>query len=290
VSIWFSISANHIDNLYAEKLKRGRLDGKGGLAPKSVMYIHRILHEALEHAVKKQLISSNPAKRITNAPKVRKYKGQIYTPEEIRSLLKIIKDTDWEVPISLAAICGMRRGEILGLKIKEIDLNTGTINISQQLIATNSGPIFESPKSEDSIRVINVPTEVLNMINRHIIRQEQTKLLLGTEYTDNGLLICKADGKLIDPRQFSKVFAKFLSTNGFKHIRFHDLRHSCATLMLNSGVPLKVASQILGHSTIGITADLYTHVIDDMKKDAATKVGSEIFRNVTTTDADSSPK
>ncbi|SEO97339.1 site-specific integrase [Propionispora vibrioides] len=284
------LNASHIDNLYALKLTSGRLDGKGGLAPKSVMYIHRVLHEALEHAAKKQIIFNNPVKRVTNTPKLRKYKGEIYSPEEIRSLLKAAKDTDWEVPISLAAICGMRRGEILGLRKTEINLDTGTIKISKQLIATNNGPMFESPKSEDSNRIINAPIEVLDMINLHITKQEKKMALLDTEYKNYSLLVCKADGNPIDPRIFSKNFSKFLSSNQFKHIRFHDLRHSCATLMLNSGVPLKVASQILGHSTIGITADLYTHVIDNMKKDAAIKVGSEIFGNNTTNSDNSTPK
>lgn len=272
-----NLTALHVENFYAQKQINGRLDGKGGLSPKSILYIHRCLHEALEHAVRKKLITRNVTKDITNLPKVKKYKNDIYNSREIKELLVAVKDTDMELPIALAALVGLRRGEILGLKEFDILFESQTIRICRQLIHTKDGLVLEEPKSEDSNRIINPPIEVMEIIKRHLERQLENKRLLGREYYDEGFVNCYPDGRPIDPRNFSKAFAYLLKKKGFKHIRFHDLRHSCATHMLNAGVPLKVASQILGHSTIGITADLYTHVITDMKKEAANKISNEIF-------------
>ena len=270
------LSVSHIDDFYAQIQKNGRVDGKGGLSAKSIIYIHRVLNEALEHAVKKHIIPYNVAKDAVK-PKLKKYKGQVYNEEEIKELLFVAKDTSMEVPIALAALCGLRRGEVLGLMYSEISFENDTIRICRQLIPTKNGPQFEEPKSEDSNRIINAPHEVIKIIKKHQEFQEENKKLLGAEYKDNDLVNCNEDGSMIDPRVLSKRFSEFLKKNHLKHIRFHDLRHSCATLMLNSGVQMKVASQILGHSSIGITADLYTHVITDMKKDAADKISKEIF-------------
>lgn len=115
------------------------------------------------------------------------------------------------------------------------------------------------------------------MIKQQISRIEQNKIFFGNGYQENVMLNTYPDGRKIDPRNFSKMFAKTLKDAGFKHIRFHDLRHSAASLYLLAGVPLKVTSQILGHSNIGITGDLYQHVVIDMKKDAADKVGNILY-------------
>lgn len=267
-----------IDELYKKLLKNGRSGGKEGLSPKSVLYVHRVLTKALGMAEKQSIVQRNTAS-FASPPKVRKPKCDIYEKDEIKALLDYLKNTDMEVPIALAAICGMRRGEVLGLMHGDICFNNNTIQIQRQLIPTKEGPIFEQPKSEDSNRIINAPQEVMAMIKQHLDRQEGYKKMLGEEYQDNGLINCYPDGRMIDPRNFSKMFAKILKDAGLKHIKFHALRHSAATLMLSAGVPMKVASQILGHSTIGITADLYQHVVTDMKKEAAEKVRNILFSN-----------
>jgi len=148
-------------------------------------------------------------------------------------------------------------------------------------VSTKAGLIFQEPKSEDSNRIIHPPAEVMGILEKHLNIQEERKRLLGDDYKDTDLINCYPDGRPIDPRYFSHKFSDVLKNHGLKHIRFHDLRHSCATLMLTSGVEMKVASQILGHSSIGITADLYTHVLAETKKDAAIKIGNEIFGNNT---------
>ena len=266
-----NLTASHIENFYAQKLKNGRLDGKGGLSAKSIKYIHRVLSKALDHALKKRLTTRNVAKEVSIIPKVKKYHAEIYNKQEIRLLLGYVKDTDMEVPIALAAICGLRRGEVLGLKWCDINFENCIVKICRQLIPTKDGFQFEAPKSETSNRVCSVPEEIINILARHRKNQDYYRELLGIDYNDNDLINCNPDGSLISPSYFSKRFSTVIKNAGLKHIRFHDLRHSCASLMLLAGVQMKVASDILGHSSIGITADLYTHVITDLKKEAALK-------------------
>lgn len=266
-----SLSTYHIDDLYKKLYKAGN-----GLSAKSILYVHRVLSKALNLAVKQSLLSKNPA-TLATLPRVKKPKTNILEKDEILKLLNHIKGTDMEVPIALAALCGLRRGEVLGLAISDVDLDQMTIRIHRQLIPTKDGLVFESPKSEDSTRVVCAPREVIDMIQSRINCIEEYKKIFGDEWQENGLLNTYPDGRMIDPRNFSKMFAKTLKTAGIKHVRFHDLRHSAASLMLAANVPMKVASQILGHSSISITADLYQHVISDLKKDAADKIGSMLY-------------
>lgn len=272
------LSSLDIDRLYAFLLKEGRMDGKGGLSPKTVQYTHRVLNEALSYAVKKKLIYVSPMTSISNTPKPKKYRGNIYTANEILQLLEITKDTIYEVPIALASICGLREGECLALQENDIDFNNMTIKITKQLTRVNNIVKVTPPKSEESNRIINAPKEVFDIIQRRIEKNHLNKQLLENEYHDEGWIICYDNGKCINPQYFSKNFANMIARKKLKKIRFHDLRHSCASLMLTSGVAIKTASQILGHSSISITADLYTHVTTDNKRIAAEQVGNTLFK------------
>lgn len=267
-----NLTAMQIDNLYAQLLQNGRSDGKGGLSQKSVQYTHRVLNEALEHAVKKQLIYFNPMKGITNTPKPKKFHPTIYTAKELLLLLNVAKDTPYELPIALASICGLRRGECLGLKFSDIDFSTKTIKISRQLILLHKQIVESEPKSTDSNRIIAFPDMVMEIIKKQIQLNNHYKQLLQNEYFDEGYLICHNNGTPIRPDYLTKNFANFIQSKGLKKIRFHDLRHTCASLMLKSGVAMKTASEILGHSSISITADLYTHVLQDTKQVAANQI------------------
>lgn len=273
------LSSIDIDRLYAYLLKEGRTDGKGGLSQKTLQYIHRVLNEALSYAVKKKIIFINPMTSISNVPKPKKYRGNIYSAEEILHLLQITKNTIYELPIALAAICGLRRGECLAIKEDDIDFENKTILINKQLIDLDDKVVLTPPKSEESTRLISAPNEVFEIIYRHIQKNHKNKELLENEYDDQKWIICHNNGRIIKPKYFSKNFTNMIKSKNLKPIRFHDLRHSCASLMLTSGVAMKTASQILGHSSISITADLYTHVTQDNKRIAAIKIGNKLFGN-----------
>ena len=271
------LSSLDIDRLYAYLLKDGRADGKGGLSQTVERCVHRVFNEALSYAVKKKLIYVNPMTSISNVPKPKKYRGNIYTAEEILHLLEIVKDTVYEVPVALASICGLREGECLAIKEDDVDFDHMTININKQLTLLAKEVVVTPPKSEESNRLISAPKEVFDIIRCRIEKNHQHKKLLEDEYDDQGWIVCQDNGKLINPQYFSKNFANMIARKKLKKIRFHDLRHSCASLMLTSGVAMKTASQILGHSSISITADLYTHVTQDNKRIAAKQVANTLF-------------
>ncbi|KAF0194377.1 MAG: prophage LambdaCh01 site-specific recombinase phage integrase [Bacillota bacterium] len=273
------LSPLHLQRFYSEKLKNGRVDGKGGLGAKSVIYIHRNIREALDHALRMQLIPRNVADLVT-LPKAKPFKSAVYDEDQIKALVQVAQGTDMELPVTLAAALGLRRGELLGLKWENIDLEKRTINVCNNLVPTSNGNITKAPKSENSRRTLDFPEGLVMILKKHRRMQAEKKLMLGPGYCGEGYVCCQDDGQHWAPSYFSRKFAYFLKRHKLPHIRLHDLRHSNATLMLKYGVPAKVASQRLGHSNIGITLDLYSHVMSDMQKDAADKIDVGLFQQV----------
>jgi integrase len=268
----------HIQGFYKEKIENGRLDGKGGLSAKTVMYIHRVLREALSHAVKQQIIPRNVADFV-EVPKLKKYRATVLNEDGVQLLLEAFKDTNYYIAVLLGVGVGLRRGEALGLQWKDIDFENKTIQINRSLLPTENGLIFHDPKTEGSNRIIVVSNTIINMLLVAKEQQEKSKKLLGEAYNDIDLVTCWDDGSPINPTTFSQSFGRTLKRNKLPHIRFHDLRHTNATMMLKQKVSAKVASERLGHSTIGITLDLYSHVLKEMQEEAAEKLESVIFKS-----------
>jgi len=266
-----------VQKFYNEKLKNGRLDGKGGLSAKSVIYIHRNLREALSYAVKQQLIMRNVADMV-ELPKQKKFQATFLDEVEAQELLETFKGTYCYIPVLLGVGLGLRRGEALGLQWKDIDFDNRTIHINRSLIPTKEGLLFHDPKTEGSKRIIVAPETILNELKEVKELQEKNQALLEEAYNELGLVTCYDDGSPINPAAFSHSFARHLERKGLQHIRFHDLRHTNATLMLKQNVPAKVASERLGHSTIGITLDLYSHVLKEMQEEAAKKIEELVFK------------
>lgn len=269
------LTAMDIENFYALKRAEGSMaDGKKGrLSERSLLYIHRVLSKALKSAVTKNLISRNVANDVEDKPKIPRYNAKIYGLEEIMMLLECVANTDMEVPIALAAIMGLRRGEILGLKWQDVDFDKGTITINKQLVYTKNGVLEKIPKTDNSQRTIVLPNSILELLQRHKQRQEENKQFFGQEYNKLNLVNCTIDGNYFNPAYFSKKFASILKKHGLPHIRFHDLRHSAATnMILTNDIPAKVVSSILGHSDIRTTLQLYCGVLDNSKAEAARKI------------------
>lgn len=268
----------NIQQFYNEKLKNGRVDGKGGLSPKSILYIHRVLRKALQQAVKLQLINKNPADFV-EVPKQKGYKASFLDEEQVQKYLKAFSETNLYIPVLLGIGLGLRRGEALGVQWKDINFNSKTVTISRSLLPSGKGLIFHEPKTESSTRTISIPDFVLEELQRHKEQQEDFKRLLGAAYKENDLICCYADGTAINPASFSHMFERAQDKHGLLNIRFHDLRHTNATLMLKSKVPPKVAAERLGHSSIGITMDLYSHVMKEMQEEAANKISNILNQN-----------
>jgi integrase len=171
------------------------------------------------------LIPRNVAVEVSNLPKLTKYKSEVFDTDQIKELLSVVKNTEMHVPVTLAALCGLRRGEVLGLEWSNINFKNKTLNVCRQLIPTDDGLEFQDPKSEDSNRVINLSDNIIDILKEHKEKQDGYKRILGEAYKDIDLVNCCNDGSMIDPRNFSKQFAKVLEKNKLTHIRFHDLRH-----------------------------------------------------------------
>ncbi|SDC69277.1 Site-specific recombinase XerD [Candidatus Frackibacter sp. WG11] len=271
----------HIQSYQSKKLTTGRQDGKpGGLSKTTVEKHNRILSQALKYAVKLQIIKSNPADPI-KAPSPEEPEIKYLNKEQVNKVLKETKDKWIYNFIYISVNTGMRRGEMLGLRWKDIDLNKKTIQVRQisQRIR-NEGIIFKKPKTKSSERLISISNNVVKAIKKIKREQSENKLLLGPNYyTKQNLVFCNEDGSPANPQGVTRRFKRVAKRAGFKDIRLHDLRHTHATLLLQEGVHPKVVQERLGHSSITQTLDTYSHVIPSLQQEAADKLEGLIEEN-----------
>lgn len=244
-----------IQNFYTVKLEEG-------LSERTIISFHKIIHRALEQALKWQLVPNNVSNGVEK-PKAKKKKIEFLNEKEINTLLKISKETRLYIPILLGVYTGMRRGEILGLTWDNIDLKNNSIKIEKTLSSTKKGLVFTDTKTETSKRTIAIPKELSQILKKKQVEQLKNKIRLGNLYKDNNLVCCKDSGDFINPKNFSRDFHNLLKTNNLKMIRFHDLRHSHASLLVKLGIHPKEISTRLGHSDIGITMNLYSHIYEE---------------------------
>lgn len=270
-----------IQKYYNIELEGGRKDNKKtvgrSLSSTTVLYHHRVLHRALETAVKWGLINRNPADMV-EPPRKAKKEMKILNEEQIAKLLDAIKDEYLYIPVFLAVMTGMRRGEILGLRWQDVDLQNGIIYVKQALYQRKAGePAFTEPKTPQSKRAIQISNAVIKALEKHKTEQEKAKLFFGDEYASYDLVCCMQDGKPINPESLSSYFADITKRLGFP-VRFHDLRHTHASLLLKAGINPKIVAERLGHNSIEITLNTYSHVMPGLQKEAADKF-EEILKN-----------
>lgn len=261
----------HIQEFYTDRLTF--------LSATTVLHHHRLLRKALNDAKGWQIIKINPADHV-ETPKPKKYRAKVLNVDEIKPLLKALNNDPLEVPVLLTLFLGMRRGELLALKWSDVDYKNKTITIQENLVRggeTGNELFLKEPKSEDGTRTIPISDNILALLKKHKIRQNENKLKFGKYYQKSDYMFTRETGDLINPAVFSREFKEFLEKNNLKRIRLHDLRHTSATLMLQSKVPAKTASERLGHSNIHITLDLYSHVLKDMKKEVSDVLDDIIF-------------
>jgi integrase len=265
------LKPSHIQNFYMQKIEEG-------LSPEYVRYMHTILNTSLNQAVKWQLISKNPVS-LVQPPRLRSKEQQTWTIEEANQFLDATKEEKLHLAYMLAIYTGMRMGEILGLRWKDCNLDSGMLSIQQTLVRTKEeGLIFQEPKTKGSKRVVAITEEVGALFKKHKAEQNKVKLLLGTAYQDHDLVICTKKGTPISPRNLQRHFARMVHKADVPKIRFHDTRHTHATIMLQLGEHPKVVSERLGHSRISITLDTYSHVIPHMQEDAAKKFSEALSK------------
>ena len=265
-----------IQRFYSEKSNGGRIDGKeGGLSPRTIEIIHNVLRQALEQAVNENLIPKNPSIYTKKPPKSKNHQNPLST-EQARDFLLSIKD-DWTYPIFLTALyTGMRRSEILGLEWRDIDFNKKTITIRRSVIEVKGKVTPQnSTKNNSSNRKIFMSDELANELRN--LRKKRAKHIENHNNRDynssrTNLVFEWPDGRMIRPSYVSHHFKKLLKLNGLPDVRFHDLRHTFATILLEKGINPKVVSEMLGHSSIRVTMDIYSHVSIEMQSRASKEI------------------
>ncbi|MER6315627.1 tyrosine-type recombinase/integrase [Streptomyces sp. NPDC001581] len=230
------------------------------LSALTVAYVHSVLKSALEHAVREDELPRNVARNVkTVAPRSRRF--QPLTAAEARQFLLAARADRLHALYDLALRTGLRRGELLGLCWEDLDLDAGTANIRHSLQRTRTGGLTALPtKTRASERRIALPAECVHSLKSHQERQEEERSGIGAGWRDRGLVFATPTGGPLDPANLTRRFRALLDRAGLRRIRFHDLRHSTATLLLEQGVELVVIKELLGHAHIGVTAGVYAHV------------------------------
>ena len=277
------LAAAHIQAAYTRWAREGRRDGKeGGLSPRTRRHIHRVFHCALARAVEQQVLARNPADAFRKRlPKVERQKMVTLSAEQSAQLLEGIKHTRIYWPVLLALSTGMRRGEALALRWKNVDLERGTVSVVESLEQTKVGIRFKAPKT-DRKRIVTLPAFATEALRRLRRKQAEELLTLGTRQTEETLVCGRADGQPLQPQSLTHQFARLVGRmKDLPRVRFHDLRHSHATQLLSDGIHPKIAQERLGHASNTTTLDLYSHVTDTMQIDAATRLDAS-FQNAIT--------
>jgi integrase len=257
-----------IAGAYNNALASGRRDGRGGLAPTTVIYMHRLIKQSLGQAVRWELLTRNPAGAV-DPPKAERAVLIAYDMDQTAELLEALRGTRLRLPVLLAVMCGLRRGEIVALRWRHIDFGAGKIAVVESAEQTAGGVRYKPPKSGKG-RAVVLSDTVVAELREHRLAQAEELLRLGIRQCDATFIYARHDGEPMQPRSLSQMWAA--AKTGLPRIPFHNLRHSHATHMLVAGVHPKVASERLGHSRVGITLDLYSHVLPGMQEDAAARV------------------
>jgi integrase len=232
--------------------------------------LHRVLRQALEQAVQWQILARNPANTV-KPPKIERRQMDVLDTDDTAALIEAARSYSVFVPILFGALCGLRRGEIAAIRWRSVDLAAGQIAIVASTEQTRAGCREKETKS-GRCRTVALPEMLIEELRRHRVEQAQALLKLGIRATADHHVVMQADGSPLQPNSLTHAFTDFLEDRGLKRVRLHDLRHSHATHMLAAGIHPKVASERLGHSKVGITLDLYSHVLPGMQGEAAARV------------------
>lgn len=266
------LTAQDVQAYYNKKAQKPGKCKKGKLSGKSLHNHHIVINGALEDAATKRIIPYNVASMVS-LPKKKKYVGKYYTKQQTKKLLEAIKGTNIEGVVYMTLFYGLRRSEVAGIKWSAVDLENNTFTIQSTIVRFSEVVEKDTTKNEASHRTYPISDDTKQLLIN--IRKEQEKMreLFGSEYIESGYVFTKKNGSALNPDYITRAFSKLLEKNDLPHIRYHDLRHTTASLLLSSGHDLKRVSEWLGHSDIGTTANIYGHLSFESKKETSSKMG-----------------
>jgi len=261
------LKIHHCQKFLNQLLKLGRKSSY-------ISFVHRVLHAAFEQAVELEKIPRNPFDHV-KGPKVTREKKNTWSVEEIQKFLQAAKsyNPNYYIAYLIAIHTGMRKAEVLALRWEDIDFENKRISVTQSVMIHQGQYITSDLKTTSSSRVITIDDVLIAELKKHKVLQNQQKLALGSGYEDRQLVCATPIGHFLSPNMANQHMRKICEIAGMPYIRFHDLRHTHATLLLKLGENVKVVSERLGHSTSRITLDIYSHVTPDMQEAAAQKIG-----------------
>jgi integrase len=258
------LNPRQIQALYSKKME-------GGMSARSVVLIHAVLRRSLDQAVKLGMIGINPALAV-NRPKFKRKEMKTLSDSQVRILLSFVEGSHFEVLIWLAVTTGLRQGELLGLMWSDLDWSGRQLRIQRQLQRLRGGLVFNEPKTAAGRRVIALGITTIEKLRKHQNLQFLERKVVGESWKENDMIFPSSIGTPMDPSNLYHNFKRLLRKTELPDIRFHDLRHTAATLMLQEGVHPKVVQERLGHSDISLTLNTYSHVLPGMQEEAAGKL------------------
>lgn len=273
------INAYYLDALRLRR-RRVRRDGSVLLLPplaaQTVRHIHRVLSLALQQAWRLKLIDDNPAKRV-KVPRPKPTEMKVLDQAETGALLQAAAGERIYVVVLIAATTGLRRGEILGLRWRDLDLDQGMLSVARTLEETREeGLTFKEPKTGRSRRRIPLVPFTIELLRLHRVRQGEERLRAGSMWLDADLVCCEADGSPLSPRRVTKTFTALARRAGFADIHLHSLRHTHLSHLLAAGVNIKIVSERAGHASVVITLDRYSHLLPGMQEDAVNRIDAAL--------------
>jgi integrase len=242
-----------------------------GLSPRTVQYLHAIIRSALNQALRWGFVARNVA-TLVDSPRVRRPEIKPLTPEQARCFLEVAKDDRLAALYAVAIALGLRQGEALGLRWQDVDLDGAMLRVSLALQRVNGKLQLVEPKTDRSRRSVPLPPVAVVALRQHRVHQLEERLLAGERWQNNGLVFTTTIGTPLDGHNVTRQFKMLMDKAGLPPIRFHDLRHTCASLLLAQGLSPRLIMETLGHSQISLTMNTYSHVMPALQREAADKM------------------
>jgi integrase len=264
-----ALTTSEIDRLLSSKID-------SGLAVSTVRRIRSVLAQAIDQGIRWGVVNRNVA-TLSRAPRAQRVEGRTLTPEQAHRFLSELEGHRNEALYALMLSVGLRRGEALGLRWDDLNERTGVLQVRRQLKRETTGLVVADTKTARSRRAINLPRPMLKMLKAHRAKQASERLALGEAWIDSGFIFTTSFGSPLDPRNLLREFKTVCERAGLGNWHLHELRHSAASLMLAMGVPLQVVSEVLGHASIRMTADVYGHILAPDRQAAADAMSSLLW-------------